>query len=39
MAFDPFETPFGVNDLSWDLEPDANTSPIMTIPAIARMSR
>ena len=32
MAFDPFETPFGENDLSWDLEPDTNTSPIMTIP-------
>lgn len=32
MAFDPFETPFGDNDLSWDLEPNTNTSPIMTIP-------
>ena len=31
-AFDPFETPLGENDLSWDLGPNTNTSPIMTIP-------
>jgi len=34
MAFDPFSfgTPFGENELSWDLGPNTNTSSIMTIP-------